>query len=199
MKKSLLLTALAILLCAGILLGVTLATRDVFFEKAEYWHLHDMQTILPGSETFVAEPYNGEDEIIRSVHKSDAGYVIETVTYGYAGEITVLVGVNNDGKVTGLVVLDAHETLGLGSRILTDHVFLSQFLNSSGDFAIATHGQADAFSGATGSASEGEAAVTVDGISGATVSSKAVIRCVNSAVAYVTGADISSGATSWGG
>ena len=45
----------------------------------------------------------------------------------------------------------------------------------------------------------GKDAAAVDAISGATVSSKAVIRCVNSAIAYVTGADVSSGATSWGG
>ena len=198
MKKSLLLTALAILLCAGILLGVTLATRDVFFEKAEYWHLHDMQTILPGSETFVAEPYNGEDEIIRSVHKSDAGYVIETVTYGYAGEITVLVGVNNDGKVTGLVVRDLSETVGLGANALWDTDFLAQFLNTSGGVTVGTPGEADAFSGATGEA-ETETEVYVDAITGATVTSKAIARCVNSAAAYVTGADVSSGATSWGG
>ena len=41
--------------------------------------------------------------------------------------------------------------------------------------------------------------LTKYGITGATVTSKAVVRCVNSAVAYVTGADIESGATSWGG
>ena len=196
MKKSLLLTALAILLCAGILLGVTLATRDVFFEKAEYWHLHDMQTILPGSETFVAEPYNGEDEIIRSVHKSDAGYVIETVTYGYAGEITMLIGVSKDGRVTGLTVTDMQETFGLGGNALVDSDFLAQFLNTDGGVAIGV--QADAFSGATGEITT-ETDTYVDAISGATVTSKAIARCVNSAVAYVTGADVSSGATSWGG
>ena len=56
------------------------------------------------------------------------------------------------------------------------------------------------FSSATGTdtAADGES-VEVDAISGATVTSKAVIRCVNSAVAYVTGADTETGATSWGG
>ena len=47
-------------------------------------------------------------------------------------------------------------------------------------------------------AAEGEA-VQVDGISGATVSSKAVARCVSSAVGFVTGADVASSATTWGG
>ena len=75
----------------------------------------------------------------------------------------------------------------------------SQFLNNDGEFAVSTTG-ADAFSGATGetAAPAGET-VDVDAITGATVTSKAIVRCVNSAVGYVTGADISSGATSWGG
>ena len=44
-----------------------------------------------------------------------------------------------------------------------------------------------------------EAEVYVDAITGATVTSKAIARSVNSAVAYVTGADVASAATSWGG
>ena len=63
--------------------------------------------------------------------------------------------------------------------------------------AIGTAG-ADVFTGATGE-DAAEAQTYVDGITGATVTSKAVARSVNSAVAYVTGADAVSGATSWGG
>lgn len=191
---------LAILLSVLILLGASFGLKGVGEKNAREAHLTLMKTLLPGAETFTAEPYSGEDANIVSVHKSDIGYVIETVTYGYAGEITMFVGVNNEGKVTGLVVHDAHETWGLGNQVLTDHVFLSQFLNSSGSFAVASHGEADAFSGATGEAAPAEGnSVEVDAISGATVTSKAVVRCVNSAVAYVTGADASSGATTWGG
>jgi Na+-translocating ferredoxin:NAD+ oxidoreductase RnfG subunit len=71
-----------------------------------------------------------------------------------------------------------NETFGLGANALNDHEFLAQFLNTSGEAAVGTN---------------------VDAISGATVTSKAIARCVNSAVAYVTGADADSGATSWGG
>ena len=39
----------------------------------------------------------------------------------------------------------------------------------------------------------------VDGVTGATVTSKAVVKAVNSAKAFVTGADVSSSATEWGG
>ena len=69
---------------------------------------------------------------------------------------------------------------------------------SSGTFAVATQG-ADAFSGATGTETAEGDTVDVDALTGATVTSKAVVRCVNSAVAYVTGADTESAATSWGG
>lgn len=189
---------ITILVVAIVLFGTSFALRSTAEEKAQAEHLWLLQTLLPDSTDFVLEPYAGEDANIRSVHKADNGYVIETVTYGYADEITMFVGVNLDGKVTGLVVYDAHETYGLGSKALTDHVFLSQFLNQDGSFTIATSG-ADAFSGATGTTEAAGEEIAVDGITGATVTSKAVARCVNSAVGYVTGADATSSATTWGG
>ena len=195
---------IALILAAALFLGLCVGLDGMAVKNAEAYHLQLMQTVLPGAEEFTVEPYSGEDANIRSVHKSDIGFVVETSTYGYAGEITMLVGVSNAGKVTGLVVTQAHETIGLGGNALTDHEFLAQFLNSAGAFEVATSG-ADAFSGATGEAvPEGEAApegetVAVDAITGATVTSKAVVRCVNSAVGFVTGADVATEATSWGG
>ncbi len=193
MKKILITVAAAAL----VLFGTSAALQGVAAQKAREEHLWLMQTLLPGSKEFTVETHDGSDPNIRSVHKAENGFVIETATQGYAGEITMLVAVSSEGKVQGLVVADAHETLGLGSRILTDHVFLSQFLNGNGSFAVGNPGS-DAFSGATGETATGEE-IQVDGISGATVTSKAVVRCVNSAIAYVTGADVDSGATSWGG
>ena len=197
MKKSVLLPILAIVLCAALLLGVSSLTAGMYLDNSRALHLKDLQTLLPGAAEFTVEPYDGEDANILSVHKADIGYVIETNTYGYAGPITVLVGVNKDGKVTGLVVRDMEETPGLGANALSDADFLAQFLNKTGSFAIGAPG-ADAFSGATAAETTGEETY-VDGITGATVTSKAIARCVSSAVAYVTGADVESGATSWGG
>ena len=189
---------ITIMVVAIVLFGTCFALRNVAEEKAQAEHLWLMQTLLPDSTEFTLEPYAGEDANIRSVHKAENGFVIETATYGYAGEITMFIGVNNDGKVTGLVVREAHETVGLGNNALTDHEFLAQFLNTSGNVAIGTAG-ADAFSGATDTASDTEDSLYVDAISGATVTSKAIARSVNSAVGFVTGADADSGATSWGG
>ena len=190
---------ITILVAALVLYGASCALQGTASQKAQEEHLWLMQTLLPGSESFVVVPYDGEDANIRSVHKADNGFVIETVVYGYADNIRMFTGVNNDGLVTGLVVREAHETPGLGNNALTDHAFLAQFLNSGGTFEVATHG-ADAFSSATGTADSGTGeTVEIDGITGATVTSKAVAKSVNSAVAYVTGADVATSATSWGG
>ena len=190
---------ITILIIALVLFGTSFALQGTAAKKAQEEHLWLMQTLLPGSENFTAETYSGEDANIVSVHKAENGFVVETKVYGYADYIRMMTAVNNDGKVTGLVVLEAHETVGLGNEALTDHVFLKQFLNASGSFEVATHG-ADAFSSATGTteSADGET-VEVDGITGATVTSKAIAKSVNSAVAYVTGADVASSATTWGG
>lgn len=178
MKKAIAVPFITIALMAALLLGLTFGLRGIAEANAQQEHLKTMQTLLPGSKSFTVEPYTGEDANIRSVHKGETGFVIETSTQGYADEITLLVGVSNGGKVTGLVIRDIHETRGLGNTALTDWEFLAQFLNTQADAQVGEN---------------------VDAISGATVTSKAITRCVNSAVAYVTGADADSGATSWGG
>ena len=176
--KKLLIPAIALVLMAALLLGLGFGLSNVAQWNARQEHLKTMRTLLPGSENFTIEIYTGDDANIRSVHKGETGFVIETATQGYADEIVLLVGVSNEGKVTGLTVRQIHETYGLGNAALTDWEFLAQYLNTAGDAKIGEN---------------------VDAITGATVTSKAITRCVNSAVAYVTGADADSGATSWGG
>ena len=175
MKKTIIVPVSTIILAAILLLGSSFGLKEIAAANAQSEHLWIMQTILPGSTEFVVETYTGEDTNIRSVHKGETGFVIETVTYGYAGDITMLIGVSKEGTVTGLVVRDMSETFSLGAEALTDHEFLAQYLNTAGEAEVGT---------------------TVDAISGATVTSKAITRSVNSAVAYVTGADVGSGATS---
>ena len=198
MKKGILMPVLAIVIAAAVLFGLSFGLNGIAAARAQEEHLNLMKMLSPGSENFTLEPYDGEDANIRSVHKGEKGFVIETVTYGYAGEITMFIGVTNEGKVSGLVVRDLQETYGLGREALTNVDFLKQFLNQGGSFAVATSG-ADAFSGATATAESADDSIEVDALTGATVTSKAIVRCVNSAVAYVTGADATTEATSWGG
>ncbi len=178
MRKSIFVPILALVLAAVLLLAGYNAFTGLRQQKLQEELTAKMQTILPGSTTFTPEEYTGEDTNIRSVFKGETGYVITTVTQGYAGEITMLIGVDNDGKVTGLQIRQMEETYGLGGRALTDWEFLAQFLNKDGNLTVGTD---------------------VDGLTGATVTSKAIARCVNSAIGFVTGADAGSEATSWGG
>ena len=168
----------AVLLAAALLLGAYNLTLGIRQENQQLELQQKMETILPGSSTFTAETYTGEDANIAYVYKGETGYVIGTVTAGYAGPIHMLIGVSSDGAVTGLQVRQMEETFGLGGEALTDWQFLAQFLGTQGDAAVGEN---------------------IDAISGATVTSKAITRCVNSAVAFVTGTDVDSGATSWGG
>ncbi len=198
MKKTIAIFLAVTLVVGGVILGVAFGLQEITIKNTQEKHIELMETLLPKGKDFVRLDYTEKDGIIRSVHKADNGYVIETVTNGYADEIVMYIGVDNKGTVTGLVAYEAHETLGLGSNILTDHEFLCQFLNKSGTFTIGAQSE-DAFSSATGTTESTGNEIAVDGISGATVSSKAVAKCVNAAVAYVTGADVDSSATSWGG
>ena len=176
--RKILVPIITILLAAVILLGL----YNGLAEDRLVNEIHDLQekmeAMLPGSKYFEPEEYTGEDANIHRVWKGDTGYIVETVTYGYAGNITMLIGVASEGNVTGLQVRNMQETYGLGAEALADWEFLAQFLRTEGDAEIGTN---------------------VDAITGATVTSKAVARSVNSAVGFVTGADTTSAATSWGG
>lgn len=178
MRKLPIMPLIAIVLAALILLGAYNGLMGIRTATAQAELEAKMQTILPGSTAFTEETYDGEDANIRAVYKGETGYVIQTVTHGYADDITMLIAVNNDGSVTGLQVRDMNETPGLGREALNDWEFLAQFLSTTGDAAVGEN---------------------VDALTGATVTSKAIARSVNSAVSFVTGADASSGATSWGG
>ena len=176
--RKILVPIITILLAAVLLLGLSTGLAEDRLVN----EMHDLQekleAMLPGSKYFEPEEYTGEDANIHRVWKGETGYIVETVTYGYAGNITMLIGVASEGDVTGLQVRNMQETYGLGAEALSDWEFLAQFLRTEGDAEIGTN---------------------VDAITGATVTSKAIARSVNSAVGFVTGADTSSSATSWGG
>jgi electron transport complex protein RnfG len=178
MMKSMLKPIIAIAAVALILLGSGAALSKTAAANAEKEMNEMFATILPGSTSFEEEAYEGEDAAILAVYKGETGFVVETSVYGYAGDIVMLVGVSNEGTVTGLVVRDLSETYGLGANALTDTTYLSQYLETAGDAEVGNN---------------------VDAITGATVTSKAVTRAVNTAVGYVTGADTTSSATTWGG
>lgn len=176
--KNLILPAGFLAVSVAVLFGISALLAPVEAENKAKDRLEVMGLLLPGSQTFEEEAYEGEDSNISRVYRSESGCVMETIVNGYVDEITLLVGVDNSGKVTGVLVEDMNETWGLGRRAMTDQDFLSQLIGTDGEAAV------------------GE---DVDALTGATVTSKAVVKAVNSAAAYMTGADVSSSATEWGG
>lgn len=217
MKKDLLTPILSpiitILAAAVVLLAANFGLKGVEAKNASNQRLYLMQTVLPGSYVFTEEAYTGEDANIVSVHKGDTGYVVEATTYSYGGYLTMLVGVDNSGKVNGVVITDMNDTQGIGTRALNDVPFLAQFIWKDGNFVVETASSHSEETAADGTVEESTDAVTsatsgattvvaedgssndVDGISGATVTSKAVVRCINSAVNFVTGADVDATST----
>ena len=176
MKNKIVAPILAIVIAAVVLFGGKAILSGTAEKNVEIARNKIMLALLPGSTSFAPEEFDAaENTAIKSVYKAENGYVIESTAYGYNGDIVLMVGVSNEGKVTGVVV---QETRGLGADALTDVPFLAQYLLTGGDAEVGTN---------------------VDALTGATVSSKAVTKAVNSAVAYVTGADTSSAATEWGG
>ena len=163
---------------AVILFAVSIGLKETETKNREKDRQFVMEHLLPDGGEFTEEVYEGEDANIVKVYKASGGYVIETKVLGYVDDMMMLVGVDNNGAVQGLVVMDMAETFGLGQQVLHDVDFLTQFLGNQGDAEIGNG---------------------IDALTGATVTSKAVAKAVNSASAYVTGADVSSGATEWGG
>ena len=69
--------------------------------------------VLPGLDVLTMEEITPDDkypEVVEKISKFDAGYVVETKVKGNATGMIVLVGIDNDGKVTGVKVLENGET-----------------------------------------------------------------------------------------
>ena len=165
-------------LAALVLAGTAAATQPAIDTRRAQEQLDTMRALLPGSTNFAPEEVTAQDEHVLAAYRGENGYVLETVADGYARPIHLWVGVDHSGKVTGVTVRKIAETAGLGQEALRDHGFLAQFLHTSGNAA---------------------AGENIETISGATVTTKSIAKAVNAASAYVTGAEIVSGATEWGG
>ncbi|MEW6546764.1 MAG: RnfABCDGE type electron transport complex subunit G [Bacillota bacterium] len=125
--------------------------------------------VLPGADRFedrtegyrqlMGNPrFRAVHEVWEGLSGSDpVGTVVVVAPTGYGGPITCLVGIGRDGKITGIQVLSAPgETPGLGSRV-KEPAFLGQFTGQAGRLAV-------------------------DTISGATISSRAVVDGVQAAL-----------------
>lgn len=102
MRQKALVRAAAVIAAAFlILLALSAALAPVEAENTAAEREAIFQTLLPGGGPYVEEPYSGEDTNISTVYRGTTGYIVETVTAGYAGDITMLVAVDFQGTVVG--------------------------------------------------------------------------------------------------
>lgn len=102
--------------------------------------------------------------------KSPIGYCVESTAGGFGGDLTLMVGYDAAGTIKGVSIISHSETPGLGARV-NDVNYLSQYIGHSGEQKLDT--TADVIVGGNNG--------QIDAISGATISSRAVLSAVNAA------------------
>ena len=91
-----------------------------------------------------------------------AGCVITSTSKGYGGTMTVMVAYTPDGTIKQIKVTEQGETQGIGSKVAGDASFWERYAGLEAKPLVLDQ--------------------DVDRLSGATISSKALIRAVNSAI-----------------
>ena len=133
------------------------------------------------SKLIEADSYNektaeidGEKITYTTAENSDGiiGYIFTVDVNGYGGALSVMTAINTDGTVAAIEILDAsNETPGLGQNV-TNQDFYTQYSGVKSGVEVVKDG--------TGSADNN----TVNAVTGATISSKAVTKSVNTALDY---------------
>ncbi len=168
--KILKLTVTLLIICAGmaaVLAGVNAITKDpiaaIQVEKTQ----QAISLVLPDVSGLEQLTLSGDTGIVKSAYKADNGYAVEVAPNGFDGAVTMMVGIA-DGKVTGISVISHTETPGLGAVAAANNAkgeaFRGQFVGQSGTLEIGNQ---------------------IDAMSGATITSKAVVAGVNAALEFV--------------
>ena len=188
-------TLSAITLLAGVALGgVFFVTKDTIEEQKMLANTASYKTVLADAETFElddaasaaidalgGETYGdayGRVKINSALVGKDAagetvGYVVSVTTSdGYDGDVTLTLGVDKEGKTTGIAFTELNETPGMGMRA-GEEEFMSQFADKEVDSFILNK------------AGNGTTPEEIDSISGASITSGAVVNAVNAGLDFL--------------
>ena len=124
-----------------------------------------------GSIMAVAEPEKGEPVVYGGYDEQGdfVGYAMPGAGPGFQDTIAILYGyVPHEKQVVGMEVLESRETPGLGDKIYKDADFVAEFS------ALSLEPEIVAVKKGTGTQPN-----EVDAITGATISSKAIVRIIN--------------------
>ena len=168
---SLVLVLIIICVATSLLLGLVYSiTKEPIAESRARKTAEAKQAVFPAEE-YVAEEYTGADEAIVGMERAisggaQTGWIVQVTASGFAGAIDTVVGIDMDGLVRGISIINMSETSGLGSNADNDS-FKNQFIGLGGQFALNKDGG------------------SIQALTGATVTSRAVTQAVNSALAAV--------------
>ena len=164
------LTLLAITaVVAAALAGVNSITKPVIDQLTAEKTQQAIQTVLPGGYDSEVTDYTDATGLVSKVYAGSSGYAFEVTPGGFDNVITMMVGVDNEGKVLGISIVSHTETAGLGAVAAAatpaGESFRGQFVGQSGSVSVTKDGG------------------QLDSITGATITSRAVCDGVNAALA----------------
>lgn len=166
------LVLLIITAIAGTLLGfvndITMEPRLVQMEKAKN---EALKIVLPEATTFEDQEVSPDYPTILEVYKDEnnTGVAFKVATKGYGGEIILFVGIDLKGRVAGVHMLKHGETPGLGANA-NNASFKEQFTGKGPDsLTVVKSAPSDH---------------DIQAISGATITSKAIVKGVNEALDF---------------
>ncbi len=182
MKKTEIFTGITVMFTVALLSGYLLAqvfkiTR-VQIEKQKKIEAERLnKEMFPEGVNFVETEQQGLSYIsVLDAKKNQIGMIFEISRSGYGGPIVIKVGIDNNLQVKGVRILEHNETPGLGAKI-TDNKFLNQFIGKTGnELSLRKYH------------SEG----TIDAVTGATISSKAVTEGIVEMIEKVRSLNIAS-------
>lgn len=160
----------------GIILGgVYTMTLEPIRVTKEREKMEALAATLPGATDFKTVDIKGDPGIIKEINEGSAngelaGYNITVTPKGYGGLIEMVVGVNKEGQLMDIKILNMSETPGLGAKA-ADPTFSEQFRLKNVDELTVVKQPAGR---------DGE----IQAISGATITSTAVATGVNTALDY---------------
>ena len=168
--------ALTLLLITGVmaalLAGVNVITKPIIEKIQAEKTQQAIEAVLPGGGEAV-EFDAAANPNVTALYASDTGYAVQVTPSGFDGTITMMVGIDKEGNVLGISIISHTETAGLGAVAAAENsageAFRTQFVGASGSVAVEKDG--------------GEIAA----ITGATITSRAVSKGVNDALACVAG------------
>ena len=172
LKNTLILTAITLI--AGVALGfVYEITKEPIANAQLNAKQEACRQVFPEAEEFgeIVIETDKVDEAYGALKSGEEiGYVVTaTCKEGYGGDIQVSVGISKDGEVKGIALLSISETAGLGMRA-TEPEFHNQYTGKQTEqFYVTKDG------------GEGE---PIEAISGATITSRAVTKAVNTALEF---------------